>query len=182
MTVLIGYASEHGSTRGVAERIALRLRERGIEAEAVRLSRARDADAYEAAVIGSAIHGGTWLAEAADYVHRNAGALAQRPVWLYSVGMAKAIGGRFEALAKDPREVAELRAEVAPHGHRLFAGALRPSHLPLAGRVLYRLTRGRYGDFRDWAEIDAWAAGIAAELTAPDGRARPRTPEGGAPA
>ncbi|WP_017594149.1 flavodoxin domain-containing protein [Nocardiopsis potens] len=172
MTVLIGYASEHGSTRGIAERVALRLREQGIGAEAVRLSRAREAEAYEAAVIGSAVHEGAWLEEAADYARRNSEALARRPVWLYSVGMAGAVGGRFEALAKEPKPVAELRERVRPKGHRLFAGALRPGHLPLAGRVIYRLMRGRYGDFRDWAGIDAWAAAIAVELSAAEGGAQ----------
>ncbi|MFY7069368.1 flavodoxin domain-containing protein [Nocardiopsis changdeensis] len=166
MTVLVGYASEHGSTEGVARRIAVRLRERGCTADAQPLAEAPGAEVYEAAVLGSAVHGGAWLTEASDYLRANTDALGRMPVWLFSVGLARAVGGWFEKHARDPEEIMELCRGFDLREHRLLAGALRPEHIPLPGRVFYRLIGGHYGDFRDWDEIDAWADTIAADLSA----------------
>ncbi|MDP1803810.1 MAG: hypothetical protein Q8K72_01455, partial [Acidimicrobiales bacterium] len=56
-----------------------------------------------------------------------------------------------------------------------FFGALDPGKLGFRDRAMRTLPAGRAlfpeGDFRDWPDIDAWAAGIAVELTAePAGR------------
>ncbi|WP_304454651.1 flavodoxin domain-containing protein [Nocardiopsis sp. YSL2] len=165
MRVLVGYASEHGSTREVAQRIADRLSERGHSVEVWTLADAPSADGYEAVVLGSAVHGGAWLAEASDYLHANTAPLGQRPVWAFSVGLARAVGGWFHKHARDPQEVTELRESARLREHRLLAGALSPEHLPMFGRAVYRIMGGRYGDFRDWTEIDDWAGAIAADLS-----------------
>src|SRR4249920_3313524 len=86
MTILIAYASKHGSTQGIAERIAEKFRQLGKEAEARSVDTVEDPGNYEAFVIGSAIYYGSWMKEATDWVHRNQAVLAQRPVWLFSVG------------------------------------------------------------------------------------------------
>jgi hypothetical protein len=41
---------------------------------------------------------------------------------------------------------------------------VRPDQFPKLSRVVLRLMGGRYGDFRDWVEIDRWADQIAADL------------------
>jgi len=61
MTVLVAYASKHGSTQGIAERIAEKLRQLGIQAEARPLDEVSDPGNYEAFVIGSAIYYGSWM-------------------------------------------------------------------------------------------------------------------------
>ena len=114
----------------------------------------------------AAVHGGAWLDEASGYVRANADGLARVPVWLFSVGMARAVGGWFEKHARDPEDITQLCEGFDLREHRALAGALRPEHIPLAGRALYRLMGGRYDDFRDWEEIDAWADTIAADLSA----------------
>ena len=86
MTVLVGYASKHGSTQGIAERISEKLRQMGKEAEARSVDAIKDPGSYEAFVIGSAIYYGSWMKEATDWVHRNQSVLANRPVWLFSSG------------------------------------------------------------------------------------------------
>ncbi|GAA3760360.1 flavodoxin domain-containing protein [Salinactinospora qingdaonensis] len=166
MRVLIGYASKHGSTREIAERVAQRLREHSHNAEARPFARARRADAYEVIVLGSAVYYSRWLKEATAYVRRNATALAARPAWLFSVGAARAVGARFNAPVNPPRDVTSIQRKIRPRGHRFFAGALRKEQLPLPGRLLSRLMRSGRADFRDWADIDAWADKIAAELAA----------------
>ena len=58
MVVLVAYATDHGSTRGVADRIAGRLQLRGVSAEACAVADVLKVSGYEAVVLGSAIHGG----------------------------------------------------------------------------------------------------------------------------
>ncbi len=86
MAILIVYASKHGSTQGIAERIAEKFRQLGKEAEARPVEAIEDPGSYEALVIGSAIYYGSWLQEATEWVRRNRAVLAERPVWLFSVG------------------------------------------------------------------------------------------------
>ncbi len=71
MTVLVAYASKHGSTQGIAERIAEKLRQLGKEAEARPVEEVSDPGSYEAFVIGSAIYYGSWLKEATEWVHHH---------------------------------------------------------------------------------------------------------------
>jgi menaquinone-dependent protoporphyrinogen oxidase len=69
-----------------------------------------------------------------------------------------------------PVEIAGFMREIHPRGHEVFPGALDPGRLTLAERWRRRLPRGRAllpaGDYRNWPQIDAWAACIARALTA----------------
>lgn len=78
MVVLVAYATDHGSTRGVADRIADRLQLRGIGAEACGVGDVLDVARYEAVVLGSAIHGGKWLPAGRQFADRDAALLRER--------------------------------------------------------------------------------------------------------
>jgi menaquinone-dependent protoporphyrinogen oxidase len=167
MVVLVGYASEHGSTRGIAERVAARLGEHGSRVDVLPLDRVQDVGGYDAVVLGSAIHDRAWLPRATQFVRRNLGALAGRPVWLFSVGMPDALPGPVRALAKKKEEaqvIAGFRDAIHPRGHHLFSGVFRPDQVPFVGRLIFKAIGGRSGDFRNWQEIDAWAEEIASLL------------------
>ncbi|MGW7520954.1 flavodoxin domain-containing protein [Streptomyces sp. NPDC054796] len=167
MTILVAYATEHGSTRTVAERIAVRLRKRGHVTELRSLTEASELADHEAVVLGSAVHTGAWLPVAADFVRGHRVALSGRPVWMFSVGMTAALRGPMRLLAEhsEQKPILRLREEIRPQGYRRFSGVIRPSHLDRTGRVVFRLLGGRYGDFRDWPGIDTWADDIAGRLT-----------------
>ncbi|MGW6316571.1 MULTISPECIES: flavodoxin domain-containing protein [unclassified Streptomyces] len=166
MNVLVGYATAHGSTREIAERLAAELSEAGLTAEARAMETVDDADAYGAFVLGSAVHGQTWLAEAKDFLGTNGDILGLRPVWIFSVGMPDALRGPWRRMA--PKEipviVESLPGGLSYRGHRLFSGVVSRDQLPRTGRILFRLVGGRFGDYRDWDAIDAWASGIAEQL------------------
>lgn len=177
MKVLVGYASRHGSTAGIAERIAAGLREEGLSAEAHPVTDADDIDAYDAFVIGAAAYMFHWLKDATRFVKRHHRLLAERPVWLFSsgpLGSESVDGdGRDVLETTRPKEFDELRVLVQPRDERVFFGAWDPDAPPvgLGERLVRRLPASPEipaGDFRDWAAIDAWAADIARELrTAP---------------
>jgi len=161
MTVLVAYASKHGSTQGIAQRIAEQLRQLGIQAEARPLDEVWDPGSYEALVIGSAIYYGSWMKEATEWVHRNQAVLARRPVWLFSVGP---LGTEVKDAEQQPKEMAEFQQAIRPREQRVFFGALDHQRLSFAERMVVKAVRAPEGDFRDWEAIDAWAANIARNL------------------
>jgi menaquinone-dependent protoporphyrinogen IX oxidase len=68
MKVLVAYASRHGATRGIAQRIADVLRTEGLEVDVAPVDHAAGVGAADAVVIGSAVYMGTWLKEAVEFV------------------------------------------------------------------------------------------------------------------
>ncbi len=172
MSILVAYASKHGSTRGIAERIAEKLRAVGQDVQARPVGATDDLAGYDAFVIGSAAYSTHWLKEAAEFVRSNRAVLADRPVWLFSSGPlgteATDAKGRDLRDAAEPKEIVEFSEALAPKEHRVFFGALDPGKLGFSERAIRKLPAARAllpeGDFRDWAEIDAWAACIAHKL------------------
>ncbi len=157
MTILVAYASKHGSTQGIAEQ----LRQLGKEAEARPVEEVTDPGSYEAFVIGSAVYYGSWLKEATEWVHHHQAVLAGHPVWLFSVGP---LGTEVQDAEQQPKEMTEFQQAIRPREQRIFFGALDHSHLSFAERVMVKAVRAPEGDFRDWEAIDAWAASIAHNL------------------
>jgi hypothetical protein len=60
--------------------------------------------------------------------------------------------------------VARFGPSVRPRGVQLFSGVIRAEHLSRWSRALFRLLGCRFGDYRDWAAIDAWADALFEEL------------------
>lgn len=177
MAVLVAYASKYGATREIAERIAARLTTDGQPAEARAVKATADLAGYDAYVIGSAVYFGSWLKEATDFVRRNQALLASRPVWLFSSGpigpATPDAAGQDPREAAVPKEIAEFSAALSPRGHRVFFGKLDRSRLGFAHRLVVAMPAfpGAEGDFRDWQDIEAWAAAVARDLS--------RVPAGG---
>ncbi|MFL6081140.1 MAG: flavodoxin domain-containing protein [Ornithinibacter sp.] len=174
MVVLVAYATRHGATAGIAERIAADLSHAGIPAEAQPVHAVRDVRAFDAVVLGGAAYLSHWHQDATDFARTYRVALRERPVWLFSSGPLGA-----DLLDKDradllhtcqPKEFWELSALVRARGVQVFFGAYDPEAPPatVGERMLALLPTGKAalpaGDFRDWPAIDAWAAQIAAAL------------------
>lgn len=177
MNVLVAYASRHGATAGIAERIAADLRAAGLEAEVSPVTEVGDVTAYDAFVIGGAAYMFHWLKDATTFAKRHRATLAGAPVWLFSSGP---LGtdlvdkeGRDVLETGRPKEFEKLVSTLRPRGERVFFGAWDPSAPPVgvAERMMHLAPAGKdampAGDFRDWPAIDAWAAEIAADLTPP---------------
>lgn len=97
-----------------------------------------------------------------------ASALRRQPLYTFSVGMPDALPRFVRRIARTEESAIVLGlGDLQPDDDRLFSGVVKPSQFPLASRVFLRLAGGHYGDFRDWAAIEAWAAEIAGHLRHP---------------
>ena len=177
MKVLVAYASKTGFTKGIAEFLGERFRQRGIEADVAEVAGAKDLSQYDAFVVGSALYMFHWMKEARSFVMQNRSALRSRPLWLFSSGPVgtSRVNSKGEDLldVSGPKELDELREAVGPRDHRVFFGGLDGSKLTGATGLMYRLvSRSKAaresmpdGDYRDWGEIGRWAEDISDALS-----------------
>lgn len=178
MAVLVAYATRHGSTAGIAERIAARLTERGFPAESHAVDKVGSLETYDAVVLGAATYMFHWHKDAVRFAHQHADVLGNRPLWLFSSGPLGT--EQVDAAGHDvregavPKEFPDLIASLGPRGTQVFFGAYDPEAKPvgLAERVVRSMPASgdllKPGDFRDWEAIDAWADDIADQLGAAD--------------
>jgi menaquinone-dependent protoporphyrinogen oxidase len=164
MRVLVAVASRHGATAEIAEEVAKTLRGPLQDAvvEVRTVEQVTSVDGYDAVVLGSAVYMGRWLRPARDLAMQHAAALAARPTWLFSSGPI----GDPPKPEEDPVDAAEIIEATRARDHRVFAGKLDRAKLGFFERAVVLALRAPEGDFRDWAEIRAWAEGVADTLRA----------------
>jgi len=179
MNVLVAYASRHGATKGIAERVAQTLEPRGHGVTLAPADQVSAVAGYDAFIVGGAAYAGHWLQEATEFVRKHHEVLVNSPVWLFSSGP---IGtdlvdakGRDVFEAARPAEFVEFAGSIHPRDEAIFFGAFDPDAKPIGlmerfGAPFMRMPSIREampsGDFRDWPQIEAWAEGIAVELEA----------------
>jgi len=166
--ILVAYASQAGSTAGVAEAISKQLATAGAAVDLRQIKVVASLDGYRAAVIGSAIHGGSWMPEAVDFVKKNQGQLNQLPTAFFLVCMM--------AVKTDERNrnfvanyLEPVRQLVQPVAEGRFTGALIPRQYPffegLGLRIFLSYLKLKEGDYRDWDAIRGWAGKLQPLLT-----------------
>lgn len=160
MKVLVCAATKYGATGEIANVVADVLAEEGLEVTVIPPEQAGAIEQFDAVVLGSAVYMGQWMKPARELVDRSAAALAARPVWLFSSGPV----GEPAKPAENPVDVSKILQSTKARDHRVFTGRLVRKHLSFPDRAMVSAIRAAEGDFRNWAEIRAWAAGIASAL------------------
>lgn len=165
MRVLVTAASKYGATGEIARAIGDVLVERGSDATVSPPEEVASIDEYDAVVLGSGVYAGHRLGPAKEFVDRFGGALAARPVWLFSSGPVGDPSRKMvQEMEEDPVDVAEILASSKARDHRVFAGKIDRKNLSFPERAVLLAFRGLEGDFRDWDEIRGWASEIADAL------------------
>jgi menaquinone-dependent protoporphyrinogen oxidase len=160
MRVLIAVASKHGSTAQLGEVVAERLRARGAEAVVVPAAEITDVGGYDGVVVGAAVYAGRLVPSARALAARWGKAIAGRANYLFVSG----------PLADEPDAPPPDAAEIAAAlGSRLvasFPGRAVDADLGATERAVLRMKGARTGDYRDFADVGAWADRVAADLDA----------------
>jgi menaquinone-dependent protoporphyrinogen oxidase len=158
MKVLVCAASKYGATAEIARAVADVLADRGCQVTVLPPAEVNAVEEFDAVVLGSAVYMGQWMKPARDLAERQAAALGARPVWLFSSGPV----GEPAKPADNPVDVTKILQATGARDHQIFAGMLARKHLSFPDRAMVSAIRAQEGDFRNWAQIRAWAASIAA--------------------
>jgi menaquinone-dependent protoporphyrinogen oxidase len=164
-TILVCYASKHGSTEEIAQTIAKCLQKHNFE---VRLSPVNEVDSlndYDAVILGSAVYVGAWTDDAMAFLKRFDAWMQRMPVWFFSSGPTGE-GNPSELLQgwKYPEALQAYLERIRPRDVKLFHGKLEVSKLSWLQRLMITGIKAPIGDFRRWDEIQAWAENIAQSL------------------
>jgi len=156
---LVTYASKHGSTREVAERVAEVMRGAGVDAEVMPAAEVGHLRGYDTVVLGGALYTGRLHQDARRFLARHREALSVRTVAVFAMGpktnqpsdVAGSRGQLERALKKTP--------EVEPISVAIFGGVIDPA------KLRFPFNRMPASDARDWQAIEAWAATLAARTS-----------------
>jgi len=162
--ILIAYATKAGSTREVAEAIAEELRSGGAEVDVSPAKQVKDASAYTAVIVGSAIRMGKLLSDATKFVEKHQKPLRQVPVAYFVVCMT------MKDDTEENRQTVEsyldpMREMVEPVDMGLFAGAINYSKLSFPARTMSKAMKVSEGDFRDWDAVRDWTHQVHQKLS-----------------
>ncbi|MGM7671198.1 flavodoxin domain-containing protein [Microbacterium sp. A93] len=154
MTTLVVASSQHGSTREIAERIAEVLRvNKGVTTV---VEDTKDAPKWlatvDAVVVALPVYGGSLDKAGKTFLDSHRAELADKSLFI-------AVSGGSPELAP------KLQATVDAYGARDTAylrGAVTEAKLGFKDKMLIKLAKGQFGDFRNWEAVEAWGKSLAA--------------------
>lgn len=168
--VLVAYASAHGSTAEIANAIGGVLKERGLESTVMDVRNVNTISGYDAFVLGSAVHTGSWLPEMKTFVKQFIDTLTKNPIYFW-MSCIRVLEQHGEEHALTHYMVPDLTARLNPRLVTALAGRLDlestdwNERWTLAARYDGVTWPSNFdGDFRDWEVIRAWAGRIADDL------------------
>ena len=190
---LVVYATRYGSTQGVAEAIAVELRDTGHDVDVRTVTAASTLSQYDAVIVGGPMIRG-WHRDALAFVAAHRGELAERATAFFITAASLTETGEEEVegvpivkdpwLARPPRDAAKLRRKeryalpshylgdilkstepFRPRAVGFFAGSLDLTTMSLLDKLFVLLIVGATpGDGRNWKAIREWATGLPALL------------------
>jgi len=175
--VLLVYATTHGHTAKIANRIADVLREGGLSVDMhdVRTAAKPDLRAYDGVIVGASVHGGQHQREVVDWVRERARALNGLPSAFFSVCLTAADDS--EESQRATREYIDVLLDDTgwiPRETVSFAGALQYREYDFVTRLVMRvlMRRGDYPtdvtedfEYTDWEAVERFGRTYAALLT-----------------
>jgi len=168
MTVLVAYASKHGSTAEIAQAIAETLNRSGLPADCIQAAAVHSLEPYDAVVLGSAVYTRRWRGDARHFLRRLAHELSERPLWVFSSGpVGPPNPDEVDSPWLEPRRTIEAAERLGARDHVVFGGRMPTEPRGPAQRGMVNNCPPEFRDRRDWERIRAWAEAIAAQLRPP---------------
>jgi menaquinone-dependent protoporphyrinogen oxidase len=175
--VLLVYATTHGHTAKIANRIGDVLREGGlgVDLHDVRTAAKPDLRAYDGVIVGASVHGGHHQHEIVDWARGHARALNGLPSAFFSVCLTAA--DDTEESHRATREYIDVFLDDTgwiPRETVSFAGALQYREYDFVTRLVMRvlMRRGEHPtdvtedyDYTDWDAVDSFGRTCAKMLT-----------------
>jgi menaquinone-dependent protoporphyrinogen oxidase len=162
-SVLVAYATKYGSTHEVAEAIAERLRERGLETDFRAAGDVDSLDGYDAVVFGGALYFFRLIREGRRFLSRHRRALSGMPVAVFGMGPIEDTEEQYVGAREHLDKSLSKNESISPFAVTVFGGAFDPTGLrfPDANPATRKLPQV---DLRDWRSIEAWADSLPEAL------------------
>jgi menaquinone-dependent protoporphyrinogen oxidase len=158
-TVLIAYASRHGTTHEVADAIAQTLEALGLAVVVEEAGHVREISDFDAIIIGGGLYMGKWHADARRLLKRHRRDLAQKRLAVFAMGPDSLDEAKVTESRNQLERALAATPELEPIAAAIFGGALKPENWR------FPLNRMPAFDARDWNAITSWAQEIATKLT-----------------
>jgi menaquinone-dependent protoporphyrinogen oxidase len=163
--ILVAYGTRYGSTREVAEAVAVTLEEPGIETDVKSAREVRSLDGYAGVVLGTPLYMGALHKDVRALLERNQQALEELPFAVFALGPVKSADGLDDSREQLFTALAKV-AVPAPVATGVFVGAYDPARLAFKDRMIAALPASPlHGetahDDRDWEAIRAWTRDLA---------------------
>jgi menaquinone-dependent protoporphyrinogen oxidase len=163
-SILVAYATLHGSTQEVAETVAGTLRDGGLAADCKLAKEVRSLEGYGGVVLGAPLYMFRWHKDAKRFLARHREALTRRPVAVLALGPFNDVPSEFQGAREQlDKELAKF-PWLAPAAIEIFGGKFDPAALRFPYNLVPGLKRIPVSDIRDWAAIRAWAGGLPGKL------------------
>ncbi|CZS87968.1 uncharacterized protein RCO7_00941 [Rhynchosporium graminicola] len=114
---------------------------------------------FDAIIVGSCIHMGSWVKKGSKFIKENATALRDnpKPTWAFSAG--KPPENKFLAEERDITGCVSKKIPVQEH--KLFWGCVSKQQMVGCFNFFFTCFGLKYEDQRDWEAMDEWADGIS---------------------
>lgn len=163
-TILVAFATIHGSTQEVAERVAATLREHGLDVDLLPVKHVRALDQYCAVVLGAPLYMFHWHKDALKFLAKHRTALAQKPVAIFALGPVNQVEKEFvEARAMLDKELTKF-AWLTPVALEMFGGKMEPAKFRFPYNLIPAMNKMPASDIRDWTAIRTWASDLAPQF------------------
>jgi menaquinone-dependent protoporphyrinogen oxidase len=158
-SVLIAYATRHGSTQEVAEEIAGVMRSLGNHVDVAAAELVTSLANYNAVVVGGALYTGRWHKDAVRFLKQHERALRHVPFAVYAMG-PRTLSEQDVSSSRRQLDAALARTSLTPFAIAIFGGVVKPAELR------FPFSRMPATDARDHAAIRAWAQQLSLETAA----------------
>jgi menaquinone-dependent protoporphyrinogen oxidase len=158
-SVLVAYASKHGTTREVAEFVAQTLEMSGLAVEVEEAARVGSIAHYDAVVVGGGLYMGRWHKDARRLLERHRQALADVRLAVFGMGPDELEESKVVESRKQLDRALAATPELTPVAVAVFGGALKPE------TWRFPFSRLPAFDARDWDEIEEWADQVVASIS-----------------
>lgn len=159
-SALVAYATKRGSTREVAEVVAVTLRERGLEVDVQPAGEIGDVSPYDGVVLGGALYMGRWHRDARAFLRRHRAALALLPVAVFGMGPLTLAEKDVASSRRQLERELGKAPEVETVSVAIFGAVVDPA------KLRFPFSRMPATDARDWDAIRAWSEEVAVKLGA----------------